>query len=318
VKEAPSPQLPLKLIFFGSSSFAIPSLKTLLLGPDTVELVVSVPPKPSGRGRQVMDVPVTIFARDAGLPLIEENKPNSQEIVDFIASFKPDLLVVAAYGALLGKELLQMGKTPPLNVHPSLLPRHRGPAPVNWAIVNGDRETGVSIMYLDEGMDTGPVLAQTKRPIDEKVSALELTQELATVGAKLLKDVLKSIKNGAQRPIPQNPEDATTNRLLLKKDGFIDFQKPAKQIVGLINGLDPWPCAQAKLKGKSVKFFTARALPGSFASGKVLGLSDSGELMIGAGDGQVLVSSLQMEGKRRIDASEFLNGYRPTYFTSMA
>jgi methionyl-tRNA formyltransferase len=172
-------------------------------------------------------------------------------------------------------------------------------------------------MYLDEGMDTGPVLAQIKRPIAETESALKLSQELSLDGAKLLKDVIDSIKNGTERPLPQNPEEATTNRLLLKKDGFIDFEKPATHIRGLINGLDPWPGAQAKLNGKSVRFFTARALPGSFESGKVLGLSDKGEIMIGTGEGKILVASLQMEGKRRIDSFDFVKGYRPTRFTSM-
>jgi methionyl-tRNA formyltransferase len=226
-------------------------------------------------------------------------------------------LVVVAFGALLGKQLLNLGITPPINVHPSLLPRHRGPAPINWAIVNGDERIGVTIMYLEEGMDTGPILSQSTKPLVPGVSALKLSEELAREGAAHLMDTLRFIKAGIQASRPQDPSLATTNRLLTKKDGYIDFDKAASTLASLINGLDPWPAAQALLKGKSVKFFGARAESGDFEKAAVKGLTEQGELVIGTGEGLLMVKEIQMEGKNRVQASEFMKGYRPVSFSSM-
>jgi methionyl-tRNA formyltransferase len=251
------------------------------------------------------------------LPLLETARPNETETVDFISSLKPDLLVVAAFGALLKKTLLTLCSYPPLNVHPSLLPRHRGPAPVNWAIINGDEDTGVSVMFLEEGMDTGPVLAQSKCPIPPGLGAVALTEQLSHDGALLLSETIARLKNGTQgEPAVQNPQLATTNRLLEKKDGHIDFNQPAARLASLINGVEPWPGAQAFLNGKQVNFFGARALEGSAEPGEVKGLSDKGELQIGSKDGLLLIKDLQVAGKKRVAAAEFAKGYRPARFTS--
>ncbi|MDR2199691.1 MAG: methionyl-tRNA formyltransferase [Deltaproteobacteria bacterium] len=309
---------PWRIVFFGSALFSLPSLEALLEGPDQVALVVSAPPRPAGRGRRLTHVPATRYARENGLELLESDKPNAPEIRDYIASLEPDLLVVAAYGAMLGKSLLETGRIPPVNVHPSLLPRHRGPAPVNWALINGDRETGVSVMLLEAGMDTGAVLAQTRRPVLPYEGAGELAEKLARDGADLLALTIKKIKDGSQPPPrPQDPLLATTNRLLEKKDGYVDFSRPASECAGRINGCDPWPGARARLGDGEVLFFSAAHGPGSFPPGKVEGLSPEGALAVGCGEGLLYLKELQAAGKRRMPAYEFFQGRRPEAFASL-
>jgi methionyl-tRNA formyltransferase len=304
-------------VFFGSGEFSRPALAALLDGPDGVELAVSMPPRPAGRGRRMTPSPLAVFARACGVEVLETARPDDPEPLGAIRSAGPDLLVVAAYGALLKKSLLTLCGIPPLNVHPSLLPRHRGPAPVQWAVVNGDAETGVSIMLLDEGMDTGPLLLQTRRAVAPFTGAEGLMGELAAEGADLLMEAISGMKAGTLGgPTPQDGSKATVNRLLVKSDGRLDFRRPALELANLINGLEPWPGAQALLEGSPVRLFSARASGSKAEPGEVLGLSPEGWLEIGAADGCVLVGALQLPGKRRLPAGEFLRGARPARFSS--
>jgi methionyl-tRNA formyltransferase len=221
---------------------------------------------------------------------------------------------VCAFGSLLKDGLLGLCPVPPLNVHPSLLPLHRGPAPVNWAVIKGDRETGVSVMYLERGMDDGPVLAREAASIAPGRPAGDLERELSAAGARLLLRAVASVKAGTARPEPQDHSRATVNRKLEKADGRMDFRRPARELASLINGCDPWPGAYCLSGGKAVKVFGAWASPGAAAPGRVSGLTPEGRLAVGTGDGILEISVIQPEGRKRLAAGEYVRGYRPESF----
>ncbi|MDR1166891.1 MAG: methionyl-tRNA formyltransferase [Deltaproteobacteria bacterium] len=312
------PQRPWNLIFCGSAPFAIPALEALLESGDDVRLVVASPPAKAGRGRALASVPVAARAREKGLPLLETATPNAPESVATLAATRPDLVVVCALGSFLGPGLLALGKFPPVNLHPSLLPRHRGPAPINWAIIEGDAATGVTVIALIKEMDAGPILGQRKFPLDPTVTAPRLEKAMAAEGAALLLETIAAMKRNEIVPRPQDGRLATIDRLLVKKDGHLDFREPAEKLARLINGLEPWPGAAALLNGRLVQFFEATAQEGPSAPGAVHGLNEAGSLLIGAGDGTVAVAFLRPEGKKRLSAAEFLRGYRPSSFASLA
>jgi methionyl-tRNA formyltransferase len=306
----------LKIIFIASASFAIPSLKAVYQSKENLSLVVSMPPAPSGRGRKLSRVPAALWAAGENLPLLETDKINSPEILDKLEALSPDLLVVCAYGTFLGKRLLSLGKTPPVNIHPSLLPRHRGPAPINWALIRGDDKTGVSIIYLRKEMDAGPILMQREIPIPPLTAAPVLEERLSHLAASMTAELIVTIKNGEQKPEPQDETLATVNPLLRKEDGRLDFKRGSKELASLINGADPWPGAQALFRGKLIKFYEATNSPGSAAPGQALPLSPEGLLPVGTGSGLLLVSKLQPEGKKRISSADFVKGYKPEGFES--
>jgi methionyl-tRNA formyltransferase len=249
-------------------------------------------------------------ARAAGVPILETDKINSPESIATIASLKPDLLVVSAYRGVLGQKLLELGQVPPINVHPSLLPRHRGSAPVNWTIINGDDKAGVSIMALVPALDEGPILAQAERELTPGQGAGELEALLAQDGAKLLPKVIEELKNKTLVPKPQDPAKATLGRRLSKADGRLNLNQPAKNIANSINGLDPWPGAAVLFKGKSVRLFGALTKSGQAAPGEILGLEGT-RLVIGTGLDLLTVAQCQPEGRNRMTGSDFFHGYRP-------
>lgn len=312
---------PLKLVFFGSPAFSEPSLAALAKGPDQVVLVVAPPDKPAGRGRKPAPPPIKILASALGLEVYQPSSLSGPGVVETVARLEPDLLVVAAYGRLLPPSFLSLGQWPPVNVHPSLLPAHRGPAPGPWAIIKGDRQTGLSIIFLDSGLDSGPILKQAATPIHPLETGGELEERLSRLGAGLLSQTLAELKAGLLAPRLQDHRQATVNRLMTKQDGLIDWTAPAEQVAALIRGVDPWPGAHAFLNGRMIKFFGAiadrPAEPGG-VPGQVLGLMEhelAGEaLIVAAGEGRVLISGLQPEGKKRLSPKEFVRGYRPGLF----
>ncbi|MDR3154688.1 MAG: methionyl-tRNA formyltransferase, partial [Deltaproteobacteria bacterium] len=196
------PSSPWDVAFFGTAPFAVPALEALAAGPDRLVLAVAPPPAPAGRGRGLRPAATAARARELGVPVAEEPRPNSEAFVGRLRELAPDLAVVCAYGSLLKDGLLGLCPVPPLNIHPSLLPRHRGPAPVSWAVIGGDSETGVSVMYLDRGMDEGPILAQERVPIRPGVPAGELEGSLALLGASLLMEAIGAVKEGRAVPMP--------------------------------------------------------------------------------------------------------------------
>jgi len=313
--QAPSgAERPWRIVFFGSPDFSLPALQALHDGPDQVVLVVAPPPAPCGRGCKLRPAPLAKAATEMDLPLFEAKSVKNPAAVAAIAAAQPDLLVVAAYGGFLPPELLNFCPYPPLNIHPSLLPRHRGAAPVSWALIKGDREIGVSIIFLGEKMDAGPILSQRAFPADEPLSAGVWEERLARAGAEEMMKAIEGLKKGRGQARPQDEALASTNRLLRKDDGRVDFQRPAAELAGLINGVDPWPGARAPFQGKNLKLFGA-ALSGEKTgapAGEVLGLDEGGRLKVACGDGGVvLLAEVQPDCKKRMAAADFICGYRP-------
>ncbi|MDR1045293.1 MAG: methionyl-tRNA formyltransferase [Candidatus Adiutrix sp.] len=305
---------PWRIIFFGSAEFSLPALKALSRGPDQVVLAVTPPPAPAGRGRKLRPSPVAGEAGRLGLAHLEAKSLKNPETLNKIRKARPDLLVVAAFGAFLPEELLTLGPHPPLNIHPSLLPRHRGAAPVNWSLIQGDSEVGVSIIFLEKEMDAGPILSQSSFPRQSSEGAAAWESRLAEAGARDLMKVIADLKQGTAVPRPQNQALATVNRLLRKEDGRVDFSRPAAELAGLINGVDPWPGAQSSFKGKNLKLFGASAVDDpdqTSPPGRVRGPGPNGQLLVATGRGLLSLSEIQPEGKKRMPAADFLRGYRP-------
>ncbi len=303
---------PWRIVFFGSDNFSCPGLEALNKGPDQVVLVVTPPPKPAGRGRKLTPTLVAKMANDLGLPLLETKSVRDEETLAAISAIQPDLLVVSAFGGFLPEELLTLGKFPPLNVHPSLLPRHRGPAPINWALIQGDECLGVSIIFLEKEMDAGPILRQCKIPSSAESAAI-WEERLALLGAEELLVAVSELKEARATITPQDHAQATVNPLLTKADGHIDWHRPATEIRGLINGVDPWPGAQTLLQGKNLKVFGAEvsATETDQEPGKCLGLDEQNRLLVATGLGVLALKELLPEGKKRLAAADFWRGYRP-------
>ncbi len=305
---------PWRIVFFGSADFSRPALKSLAEGPDEVTLVVTPPPAPAGRGRQLRPSPVEVLAAELNLPHLGTPSVKNPEVLDLVRAARPDLLVVAAFGGFLPENLLTLCPHPPLNIHPSLLPRHRGPAPVNWSLIQGDREVGVSIIFLEEEMDAGPILRQRAFPVEGPDSAGNWERRLAEAGAGELLAAIADLKAGRAHPRAQDHSRATINRLLLKEDGRVDFRRPAAELAGIINGVDPWPGAQTAFQGKALKVFGAAASgdgPPSETPGLVLGLDEAERLLVATGRGRLALAEFQPEGKKRMTAADFSRGYRP-------
>ncbi|MDR1545384.1 MAG: methionyl-tRNA formyltransferase [Deltaproteobacteria bacterium] len=310
---------PWRIAFFGSGAFALPTFRRLLAGPDQVVLAVTSPPARSGRGQALKPTPLALAAREAGVPTLETTDIHDADHIEAVELVRPDLLAVAAYRGFLGERLLSLGCTPPLNVHPSLLPRHRGPAPVNWTLIAGDKEFGVSICFTELKIDSGAVLAQRARPTPEGLGAGALEAILAEDGAELLLQVVADIKRDLHCPTPQDESLANMNRLMRKADGRLDFARPAVELARLVNGVDPWPGAQALAGDKPVKFFGAWSGPGGEGAepGAALGLDDEGRLKIAAGQGLLLIREIQPPGRSRLSAADFLRGYDVGRFASL-
>ena len=311
----PPPDRPWRIVFFGSPEFSLPALKALNEGPDEVALVVTAPPAPSGRGRKLTPSPVAAAAAEMGLPLLEAKSVRDEESLAAIEAVRPDLLVVAAFGGFLPERLLKLCPYPPLNIHPSLLPRHRGAAPVNWCLIQGDREVGVSIIFLEARMDAGPILSQRAFPVDGPDSAGDWEARLAQVGAEDLMTVIEGLKNQTINPCAQDETCCTINPLLCKDNGRVDWTRPAADLAGLINGVDPWPGAQTVFQGKTLKVFGAAVADcgaeGCGRPGRVLKLDEEGRLLVSTGDGILTLTGFQPEGKKRMSAADFQRGYRP-------
>jgi len=300
-----------KIVFFGTPDFAVPSLELLITRKETIAAVVTQPDRPVGRGQKLKFSPIKKLARESGLTVLQPEKAGSPDFIEVLKALSPDLAVVVAYGQIFPKALLKIPKNGFINVHSSLLPRYRGAAPINRAIINGDTETGVTIMQLDEGMDTGDILLQEKIKIDSCENAASLHDRLAMSGAILLGRSLDLLKQNRWRPVAQNHEEATYATMLKKEDGRIDWHLPADILYNRIRGMTPWPGCFTHLDKKLFKIHSAEktdtkheALPG-----QVLSVSDNG-IAVAAGKGALLLKEVQLEGKKRMSASDFIKGHQ--------
>jgi methionyl-tRNA formyltransferase len=297
----------MRIVYMGTPAFAVPPFQALIrAGHDVVGVVTRID-KPAGRGKVLTPPAVKIAAEQAGVTVLQPKRVRATESVAAIRELGPDVIVVAAYGQILPPEILTLPKYGCVNIHASLLPAYRGAAPINWAIINGDSRTGITIMQMDEGMDTGGILAQESIPISPDDTAGDLTAKLSELGSWLIVDILGRIEGLAA--VPQDNSKATMAPLLKKEDGRIDWTMSAKKIHDRVRGLSPWPGGYSRLDGKLVKILRSEATEGAGEPGM---LSESGKdnLAVGTGGGLLRIKTIQPEGKKPMSAAEFLRGHR--------
>ncbi len=295
----------------GTPDFAVPALKALYHNRHDVALVVTRPDRPMGRGRKIASPPVKEAAIRFGYDVIQPLSIKTDEFADNLARYKPDLLVVVAFGHILPKNLLELPRLGAVNIHASLLPKYRGPAPIQWAIINGEKETGVTAMFMDEGLDTGNILFSSKITIAADDTSAILHDRLSDLGAELLIKTLKALEAKKMNPLPQNHDRATFAPLLKKKDGHIDWKMPAQTLAAFIRGMTPWPGAFTFHGNKRLKIFAAKPILTDVAetSGTVLkGFPD--ELRVATGQGILSILEIQGASGKRLLIKNFLQGYK--------
>lgn len=295
-----------RIVFMGSPEFALPTLEALSTDFDVVG-VVTQPDRPAGRGRLPQSGPVKQMADLLGIPSYQPSTLRSEESLSRLRNWSPDLIVVVAFGQILPKSVLALPTKGCINVHASLLPRWRGAAPIQAAIAAGDPRTGVTIMQMDAGLDTGPILAQRDVPIRADTQAGELSEQLAHLGAHALIDILPSYLNGMLAPLPQNSEFATYAPKLNKSDSLLDFSKPAFELIRLINAYNPWPGCHFLFNGKQIKVLEAHTHD-SFSSLPNERYMINNLPAIGTPEGFLVIDRLQPEGKKPMEGESFLNG----------
>jgi len=299
------------IIFMGTPGFAVPALKAIHASNHHISLVVTQPDRPKGRGRKIIPPPVKKTALDLGYPVLQPVSVKKKEFVEVVTRDKPDFLVVVAYGRILPKTILQLPKLGTINLHASLLPKYRGPAPIQWAIINGETVTGVTSMLMDEGLDTGDILLAVEEKISPADTSATLHDRLARLGANLLVDTLNRYSKGQIRPVQQDHSQASQAPLLKKSDGHIAWDAPAEKISGLIRGMTPWPGAFTFHEGKRFKIFNAKSVKAdvSQAPGTVIkGFAD--ELRVATTKGFLSVLEIQGASGKRLLIADFLRGYK--------
>jgi len=305
--------VPLKLVFCGTPAFAVPSLRALLADSDfQVAAVVTQPDRPRGRGKKTASSPVKDAALEAGVPVYQPEKIKSESSLDYFKRLAPDVVVIIAYGQIIPAALIAIPRLGWINLHGSLLPKYRGAAPINWAIIYGEKVTGLTTMQIDAGLDTGPMLLKYQTGIGPDETAPELYAQLAEAGAPLMVETLKKLDRGEITPTPQDNSQATLAPPLKKEDGRIDWFLPAPKIYNRIRGLQPWPGAfttfrgaTCRIWGKSLKPVAAGGTPGI-----ILPTQEDGLLVICGGATVLRVEQIQIEGRNRITDREFMNGAR--------
>jgi len=299
---------PLRIVFAGTPDFSVAPLEALVASPHEVVAVYTQPDRPAGRGRKLVPGPVKQKAQDFGIPVIQPTSFREEGAIDGLATLQPDLMVVVAYGLLLPESVLEIPRLGCINIHASLLPRWRGAAPIQRAILAGDSHSGVSIMQMDAGLDTGPVWLEREIALATNETGGSLHDKLAALGADALMEALPLIIAGDHRPVPQPQEGVCYAHKLSKEEARIDWKEPARQIERLVRAFNPWPVAHAELDGKKVRLWETQVLEGSTsaAPGTVVATSRAG-VDVATADGILRVTCLQMPGKRPVTAQEFLN-----------
>ena len=300
---------PLRILFAGTPDFSVPPLRALLESEHQVVGVHTQPDRPAGRGRKLQPSPVKQVAQEAGVPVHQPVTLRQAEAVETIAALAPDLMVVVAYGLILPPEVLAIPRLGCVNIHASLLPRWRGAAPIQRAIEAGDRVTGVSIMQMDEGLDTGPVYLMRETPIEREDTAATLHDRLARLGAEALMEALPGIAAGTLQPRPQDESGATYAPKLEKKEAFIDWAQPAWRIERKVQAFNPWPVAQTRYEQANLRIWEAHAIEGMAAApGTVMAAGREG-VDVATGDGLLRITRLQMPGKKPVTAQDFINAH---------
>ena len=314
----------MRIVFMGTPDFSVPALKALVEVGHQVIAVVTQPDKPKGRGKEVQMTPVKIQAMEYGIPVYQPAKVREASFVEVLQGMEADVYVVIAFGQLLPKAVLELPKYGCINIHASLLPKYRGAAPIQWCVIDGERETGITTMMMDVGLDTGDMLEKTVIPIEEKETGGSLHDKLSLAGGALILSTLKKLEEGTLVRTPQTDEGTCYAKMLTKSLGDIDWNQSAVSIEHLIRGLNPWPSAYTLWNGKTIKIWSADVTTSREAAaflsesgvpsetgitpGTVV-CSDKHSLVVCTGDGLLSVRELQMEGKKRMDTPAFLRGY---------
>lgn len=299
-----------RIIFFGTPSFAIPTLTSLIQGPDEVVAVVTQPDREKGRGRKVIPPPVKEFSLKYRVPVLQPQKVKEEGFRETLRAFQPDLMVVVAYGQILPKSILDIPKHGAVNVHASLLPKYRGASPIAWAILKGEKKTGITTIKMDEGMDTGDILLQKELTIGETETFESLHHRLALLGAEVLLETIERTKKKDLTPIPQDHSEATFAPSFKKEDGRIDWKREAKEIDRQIRALNPWPGAFTEWRDRLLKIFSGEIREGKSTEepGRVVWVG-SDFIEVETGKGSFLIKEVQLEGKKRMSIREFLSGH---------
>ena len=300
----------MRVVFMGTPEIAAMVLRSLIDSKHEVAAVVTQPDKPNARGNAVIFSAVKQLALEYDIPVLQPVKASSEESVAAIASYEPDIIVVAAYGQILRENLLNLPKYRCINVHASLLPKYRGASPIQWAVINGDEETGISIMYMEKGLDTGDVILQKSLKLAPDETAGSLHDRLGELAGPVLLEAMEMIENGTADPVPQDNSLSSYVSMLDKSMGELDFTKSSIELERLIRGLIPWPGAYTRIGGKILKIW--RAVIGDLKDLKPgeIYTAIPGELYIGTGDGSLNILELQLEGRKRMFTSDFLRGFK--------
>jgi methionyl-tRNA formyltransferase len=303
----------MNLIFCGTPQFAVPTLEKLVAEKFPIQLVITNPDEPRGRGHKVQPSPVKEVALKHGLAVYQPSKLKTDDTRNFISQYHPDAIVIVAYGHIVPQWMIDLPRYGCINLHASILPRYRGAAPIAWAIIRGEKETGVTTMKIDAGMDTGDKLLERREAIRDDDTTETLSERLSVMGADLMVETLRKLERGEVTPRPQNSDLATLAPRLKKEDGRIDWTQPADELARRVRGLAPWPGAFTSFRGKHLHVWRAEAVPA--ARGLILSpgtiSTEGGRLAVACGEGVLLVlHEVQLEGRKRLSARDFVNGAR--------
>jgi len=301
----------MRVVFMGTPDFSVPTLQKIIDEKHEVAAVVTQPDKPKGRGKAVQFTPVKELAVKYGIPVYQPQRIKQNEaFYEMMKELQPDVCVVVAFGQILPKEILDLPKFGCVNVHASLLPKYRGAAPIQWVILDGEKESGVTTMMMDVGLDTGDMLLKETVPLDEKETGGSLHDKLSEIGGELLIETLKQLEAGTIVRTPQGDAESNYAKMLTKELGKIDFQRPAAELERLIRGLNPWPSAFTSLHGKTLKIWDANVVDaeGNARPGEIIAV-DKASFTVMTGCQALEIMELQLEGKKRMTTEAFLRGY---------
>lgn len=301
----------MRIVFMGTPDFSVPALKALVEAGHEVAAVVTQPDRPRGRGKELQMTPVKVQALAYGIPVYQPEKVKDPAFVEILRNLQPEVIVVIAFGQILSRDILDLPPYGCINIHASLLPKYRGAAPIQWAVIDGEKETGVTTMMMDVGLDTGDMLEKMVIPLDPKETGGSLFDKLSQAGGPLILSTLEKLKAGTAVRTPQTDEDSTYAKMLTKSLGQIDWSMEAAAIERLIRGLNPWPSAYTFVHGKTLKIWDADVLKESSdgaAPGQII-RTDPHSLIVAAGEALLSIRELQLEGKKRMDVETFLRGY---------
>lgn len=297
----------MKIIFMGTPDFAAASLEALIASRHEIQAVVTQPDKPKGRKGELTPSPVKVVAEEKGIKVYQPLKVRDEEFVKTLRAYNPDVIVVVAFGQIIPLSILQMPKFGCVNIHGSLLPKYRGAAPIQWAVLDGEKETGITTILMDEGIDTGDILLKKTIQIDTDETSGSLFDKLMALGAETILETLDELEKGNLTPTKQGESPTAYAKMLTKAMGLIDFTKSAKELDCFVRGMDPWPSAYTLLSGKTLKLWKVRVVEGGGKAGSVIEIGKE-SFTVACGEGAIEVLEVQLEGKKRMSAGDFLKG----------